>query len=323
MCSRREALFVDAGCWLSLPRSIVFLKAANSFNINTKVLYFLPFLLFSSLLPPTMSVTTAENSFTMWTHPSLVPTFLPKSYQPTAQEVVIGRGRKIQQHEGNINLREIVMSKAKEYVGSTDKTFKSSVITSIGYQVKAASKFGGFVKKDPSRDQWFVVSESCVRATTAQAFRDCLSPSYKSSKFSKQRRRWTAKETETAVSSNGSKQDMAMPSSDFNCSGMPISSFDPLTVVTLQREAAHQYHNDRFFFSVTPTIMCSPFPLTSSSVPSTTSAILQRCLDMLDEDDLELLLDHQSPYEPTPIAEQSLSSLPFLPDDEDLWGLTI
>jgi hypothetical protein len=262
-----------------------------------------------------MSMTTTDNSSIEWTHPSLVPAFLPESYQPTAQEVVIGRGRKIQQHEGNIMLRAIVISKANEYVASTDKTFKSNVITSIGCQVRATSKFGGFVKKDPSRDQWFVVPESCVRATIAQAFRDCLSPSYKSSKLSKQRRRWIAKETPTSV---GRKQESAMPSSDLSlsCSGMPLSSFPPITVVTLQRDAALQYHNDKSVFSVTPTSMCYPFPATSSS---TTSAILQRCMDILDEDDSELLLD-QSPYEPTPLAE---SSLPFLSDDEDLWGLTI
>jgi hypothetical protein len=278
-----------------------------------------------------MSTTTADNSSMMWTHPSLVPTFLPKSFQPTAQEVVIGRGRKIQQHEGNIKLRAIVMSKANEYVGSTDKTFKSSVITSIGYQVKAESKFGGFVKKDPSRDQWFVVSESSVRATIAQAFRDCLSPSYKSSKFAKQRRRWTAKETQTADPGVGTNQDTVILSSDASCSGMPfdascggmpLNSFHPLTVATLQKDAARQYHDDKYVFSVTPTIMCSKFPATSSSVPVTTSAILQRCIDILDDDDLELFMD-QSAYEPTPIAEQPLSSVPFLPDDEELWGLTI
>jgi hypothetical protein len=273
-----------------------------------------------------MSMTTAENSLMMWTHPSLVPTFLPKSYQPTAQEVVIGRGRKIQQHEGNIKLRAIVMSKAEEYVVSTDKTFKSSVITSIGNQIKAASKFGGFVKKDASRDQWFVVSESSVRATIAQTFRDCLSPSYKSSKFSKQRRRWTAKETQTAAPSVTNNQDTAILSSDLGCFGMPLNSCEnPLTVVTLQRDAARQYHDDKFLFSVTPPTsmsLCSPLPATSSSVSATTSAILRRCMDILDDDDLELFMD-QSAYEPTPIAEQTLSSLPFLPDDEELWGLTI
>ncbi|CAB9523601.1 Nitrilase family, member 2 [Seminavis robusta] len=268
-------------------------------------------------------------------HPSLLPSYLPKSFSPTAQEVVIGRGRKIQQHPGNVNLRAVVQSRAKDYVGNTDKTIKSTIISTIGRQIMAGSRFGGFVKKDTSRNLWYVVSDACIRATIAQAFRDCLSPSYKSSKFSKQRRRWSAKETQTQktvpqVTSNTTAAEDTKPIS-FAAAKVTTTTTTadrPLSFISLQRDAA--MHLSKNASTAFPDLLdqadCFRVTPPSAAHPSTTSDILKRCLDILIDDagmDMAAICD-ENPFEPDPIPESpsALSSEPFLADDEHLWGLT-
>jgi len=208
----------------------------------------------------------------------------PSDFVPSEHDFIVGRGRKIQQHSGNLKLRALVQNRLTEYSGSGDKAIKSIIISDIWQQMKAESCCGGFVKKDTDSDRWMIVSDAGVRATIAQIFRDFLSPSYKSSKFSKQHRRCAEKTKE------------------FGCP--PESTPLPLTDIRLQNS-----------WAVTP----EPLPMPSSSVAShatkaesrkIASDIIGRALQIMDAN---LVCLSDDPFEPVPILEEpTLHSLPPL-----------
>lgn len=277
---------------------------------------------------------------------SMFTTYLPDGFQPTESEVMIGRGRKILQHSGNVKLRELVQSKAKDYCKSGDKTLKSFIISEIGNRIKRESQHGGFVKKDGSNGKWYVVSDSCVRATIAQTFRDCLSPNYRSSKFSKQRRRWcqktvTTSSSSTVTASATTNATTTTPSATIKTAaasslplvagsskqvgaalGSPATGFLPLNGMSL-KTALHlpsatsmpSLVGSSSLMNDMPSLFSDCAPAASpTSVAESTSNILKRCLDVLDDtgDDLdgcEAWISYtENPFEPNPIKEESFGS---------------
>lgn len=205
---------------------------------------------------------------------------LPDTFEPSDNEMIIGRGRKIQKHPGNLKFRALVQHKMKDYSESGDKTVKSFIISNIWKSMREESFCGGFVKKDAETDKWIVASDCTVRATIAQAFRDSLSPTYRSSKFSKQRRRWSEK----------TKLDCDDPAA-------------PMTVFSLQRAGLQNT-------SCCPpslrdvSLAQSPF-LASPSFggrASNSADILARALKIMDEQE-DLVSFTENPFEPSPILE--------------------
>ena len=207
---------------------------------------------------------------------------LPDTFEPSRDEMIIGRGRKIQKHPGNIKFRAFVQLKMKDYSDSGDKTVKSFIISDVWKRMKQESSCGGFVKKDAETDKWIVPSDSTVRATIAQAFRDSLSPTYRSSKFSKQRRRWSEK---------------AKPA-DFD------ELVPPMTVYSLQR--AGLQNSTRCSSSLKDAAVPSPFhaPPSLGCVLSNTADILSRTLKIMDEQE-DLVSYTENPFEPDPILEKN------------------
>lgn len=242
---------------------------------------------------------------------SSLTTWLPADFKPGENEVIIGRGRKILQHSGNVKLRTLVQLKAKDYSESGDKTHKSFIISDIGIRIKRESSHGGFVKKDNQSGKWYVVSDSCVRATIAQSFRDRLSPSYRSSKFSKQRRRWCEKSTSntkqgvptvTSVCPTDTNSISGSDRSSWKPLGETFSSFQqPLTMMNLQRTVVlPEASPPQLPLPTVASVLSSSgsFP----SVAEKTSDILKRCMDVLDDDHWISYTD--DPFEPNPIAER-------------------
>lgn len=106
---------------------------------------------------------------------------LPSTYTPTNDVVIIGRGKKIREHIGNQQFYEIVDANLIAYQNAATKGLKSSILWNILTQVRTNSQHGyGFVKKEGGF--WCAVDDSCARINIAQAFRDRLSYTYKSSK---------------------------------------------------------------------------------------------------------------------------------------------
>lgn len=117
---------------------------------------------------------------------------LPKDFTPSINEVIIGRGRKVVNHSGNQRFQDLIHSHLSEYSKAKTKTSKSAIIRRVLLEVKegSAEGVGGFVKQDASTKRWYAMEEASARISTAQAFRDALSGSYRSSRQYKQQRRW-------------------------------------------------------------------------------------------------------------------------------------
>jgi hypothetical protein len=246
-----------------------------------------------------MSTVALTSPLTQW---------LSQDFKPGHNEVIIGRGRKIQQHDGNLKLQALVKLKAKDYVENADKTQKSFIISEIGQRVREESQYGGFVKKDAPSGKWYVVSESCVRSTIAQAFRDVLSPNYRSSKFSKQRRRWTektGKETTTVpavvhvtTSQPAPEVSLVKPYDNSSSYCPPLSTF---SLQQAMRPVVRNHAMHPSFYTAS---------MNNAGVSGTTSDILKNCLDLLGSETNEDWISYtDNPFEPNPIAEMPAPSL--------------
>lgn len=121
--------------------------------------------------------------------PSPTPSmFLPEDFAPSGKDIIVGRGKKCTNHVGNRRMKAMVHSKLQEYSTANDKTHKTYIISQILHDIKSAA--GRFVKKESASRRWYQVRDPCARTNIAQCFRDALHDDYRSSKFSKQRRRW-------------------------------------------------------------------------------------------------------------------------------------
>lgn len=102
-------------------------------------------------------------------------------------DVVIGRGRRIKEHPGNLRFQNIIKENLNGYANALTKTKKSLIILKILNIIKE-DESANFVKLDNNGTP-FVVEESQARITIAQALRDSLNQHYKSSRQHKQRKR--------------------------------------------------------------------------------------------------------------------------------------
>jgi hypothetical protein len=120
---------------------------------------------------------------------SNVVTNLPADFVPSEQHIIIGRGRLTKLHPGNRKFDMMVETTAMEYAAAPCKAEKGSILTRMVDEIHEAAPDAGFVRKDPSTGQWTLVEEALARQTAAQAIRNALSHSYRSSKQFKSKRR--------------------------------------------------------------------------------------------------------------------------------------
>ena len=132
-----------------------------------------------------------EEEDTAATHDDMTSSrFLPESFEPNENEVVLGRGKQIASHPGNVRFKEIVLSHIQEYSAAQTKALKSSILSHIVNKIRNNSPFkAGFVKQDNETGRWSIAEDSAARIASAQIFRDALHDNYKSSKQFKQQRR--------------------------------------------------------------------------------------------------------------------------------------
>jgi len=108
-------------------------------------------------------------------------------WQPGDNDVIIGRGRRCNDHIGNIKFRRLVRVMMKDYVRCKTRTEKSIIITALVDHVRHISPDGGFVKRIPATGQFYDVGKLGAREKTSQTFRDALHELYASSKVSKRK----------------------------------------------------------------------------------------------------------------------------------------
>ena len=115
---------------------------------------------------------------------------MPQNFEPGPYEVLIGRGRTCTNHWGNQRFRGMVRDELAAYTAVTDcKRSKSVIIGRILGDIQKHSPHAGFVKKDADTGRWLSLTAAASRVAIAQAFRDALANTYRSSKHSKQVKR--------------------------------------------------------------------------------------------------------------------------------------
>ena len=115
---------------------------------------------------------------------------MPENFEPSPYEVLIGRGRRCTDHWGNQRFRKMVRDELPAYTAVTDcKRSKSVIIGRILADIQQHSPDAGFVKKDAGTGRWLSLTAAASRVAIAQAFRDALADTYRSSKHSKQVKR--------------------------------------------------------------------------------------------------------------------------------------
>ncbi|CAB9501377.1 Nitrilase family, member 2 [Seminavis robusta] len=114
---------------------------------------------------------------------------MPQGFAPTQDHVMCGRGKKCYEH--NETFRTLVSTRLTEYSAAPSKPEKSRIVSSVFDEV---NRRGGFVRQDSKTKVWYSVPEMTAREKISQAFRDCLTAQYKSSKDCRQKKRKQARD---------------------------------------------------------------------------------------------------------------------------------
>lgn len=114
---------------------------------------------------------------------------LPLDFEPSSCHIIIGRGRAVKNHSANKKFDKLISIVAPEYQAANCKAEKGAILTRLMDKIHSEGPNAGFVKKDPATGLWQPVDESLARTTAAQAIRNFLHSSYRSSKQFKQQRR--------------------------------------------------------------------------------------------------------------------------------------
>jgi hypothetical protein len=133
---------------------------------------------------------------------------LPPGFEPNKFTVLVGRSRECQEHAGNKRLKNIVDAHLQLYNEAPDKLEKTTIVTEVYNQVRAATAIGHFVKMEKGR--YYEVGERTARERIGAMFRDSLSTKYKSSAKNKEAARVTKKASTCTTSQDaGMKKNAA------------------------------------------------------------------------------------------------------------------
>jgi len=115
--------------------------------------------------------------------------YFPLNFVPDTNYVLIGRGRKNFDHVGNIMLRKIIGLKLHQYCNAKTKSEKSFIVKGIVTEHYNDKKDAGFIRYDKLEKKWYDAGTPLAREKVSQTFRDSLSDKYRSSRFSKRKKR--------------------------------------------------------------------------------------------------------------------------------------
>jgi hypothetical protein len=97
--------------------------------------------------------------------------YLPDNYGPHEHDVLIGRGRRVDNHKGNHRFKSLIRTHGAAYYNARTKTTKTSIILHIFQNIKRTAEAeggGGFIKQESSSKRWFVIDDSSARISIAQ-----------------------------------------------------------------------------------------------------------------------------------------------------------
>lgn len=92
---------------------------------------------------------------------------------PNENDVLCGRGGRINQHTGNIRFRDVIASKKKDYLApSTKKLEKAHIAAAIVNGIREMEPPGRFLKEDRDTGLWFDIGDAKAIKKTGQALRE-------------------------------------------------------------------------------------------------------------------------------------------------------
>jgi len=178
----------------------------------------------------------------------------PEFFEPGPYEILIGRGRRCTTHWGNQRFRSMVRSELSAYCAAADcKRSKSVIIGRVLEDIQRHSPQAGFIKKDVATGRWLSLTPAASRVAIAQAFRDALQDSYRSSKHFKQIKRSIAKKTQqcrnqqnTTVTPQVSPEGTEKPEFEGDFDDLDYIDFDPLPLLDSAPMEDEVIYNDAF-----------------------------------------------------------------------------
>jgi hypothetical protein len=92
---------------------------------------------------------------------------------PNENDVLCGRGGRINSHAGNVQFRDTIHSKKKEYLApSTKKLEKAHIAAGIVNDIRTMDPPGRFLKEDKGTGLWFDIGDAKAIKKTGQALRE-------------------------------------------------------------------------------------------------------------------------------------------------------
>lgn len=119
--------------------------------------------------------TTATRKSTAQPRPVL--TVPPKGIGPIADpnvnDVLCGRGGRINSHAGNVQFRDIIVSKKKDYLAPTTKKLeKAHIAAGIVNDIRTMNPPGRFLKEEKGDGMWYDIGDAKAIKKTGQALRE-------------------------------------------------------------------------------------------------------------------------------------------------------
>jgi len=109
--------------------------------------------------------------------PRPVLTVLPRGMgpitDPNENDVLCGRGGRINLHAGNVQFRDLIQATKPDYLApSTRKMEKAHIAASIVHMIRTLDPPGRFLKKERGTGTWFEIGDAKAIKKTGQALRE-------------------------------------------------------------------------------------------------------------------------------------------------------
>mmetsp|Transcript_2287 Transcript_2287/g.5228 ORF Transcript_2287/g.5228 Transcript_2287/m.5228 type:complete len:290 (-) Transcript_2287:1172-2041(-) len=92
---------------------------------------------------------------------------------PNENDVLCGRGGRINSHAGNVQFRDIIHSKKKDYLAPTTKKLeKAHIAAGIVNDIRSMDPPGRFLKEEGGTGMWYDIGDAKAIKKTGQALRE-------------------------------------------------------------------------------------------------------------------------------------------------------
>jgi hypothetical protein len=97
---------------------------------------------------------------------------LPIDYEPTDNDIISGRGRSFNNHQGNTFFIEILKSNLQQYIDAPKRMYKSIVIDNLLSIIDDSGS--RFIKKNTKTKQWYEMNRNESYKRVGHALRDLI-----------------------------------------------------------------------------------------------------------------------------------------------------